>query len=559
VITPAELAARNTDLSGEAFTYLQRLTGSWGSLSDLSFSDLLLLVPLSRSTDGKLLVLGQIRPTTGATLLRVDLVGHVVEAADWPVADEALHTRKISVGTVSVAQVLPSVVVPGDGERGGTGTLSAERGLATALAGLEASRLQAELVSRDASPTGEVPVVGERAQLECLPVIYKGAVVAVVARVEPLGKRRTDRLERVYRDLYHRLAAMVAAGEFPHAGEEVMTEDAPRVGDGLLVTDIEGRITYASPNAMSALHRMGVSDVLEGHRLSELGVEETAVDTALASGRPVIEEAERRPDVIVLVHCTPLLNAGSVTGAMVLLRDVTDLRRLDRLLLTKDAAIREVHHRVKNNLQTISSLLRLQGRRLEEGKGRAALREAERRVRSIAVVHEILSHDPGDQVPFVEIVEALVRMTEDSFPSGQQISMSVVGDPGDLSADVATPLAVALAELLQNAVEHAFSEGAEESHQLNEVSDAGKIVGGHVRLLLANDGRQLTLQVRDDGRGVPEGFDIDHTTSLGLTIVRDLIQSQLGGNISIQSAGGTVVTIHVPLTEPAQQFGAWSL
>ena len=94
----------------------------------------------------------------------------------------------------------------------------------------------------------------------------------------------------------------------------------------------------------------------------------------------MIEEVERRPDVVVLVHCTPLLDAGAVTGVMVLIRDVTDLRRLDRLLLSKDAAIREVHHRIKNNLQTISSLLRLQGRRLDEGEGRAALREAERRV-----------------------------------------------------------------------------------------------------------------------------------------------------------------------------------
>jgi two-component sensor histidine kinase len=251
--------------------------------------------------------------------------------------------------------------------------------------------------------------------------------------------------------------------------------------------------------------------------------------------------------VIVLVHFTPLLDAGSVTGAMVLLRDVTDLRRLDRLLLSKDAAIREVHHRVKNNLQTISSLLRLQGRRLEEGEGRAALREAERRVRSIAVVHEILSRDPGDQVPFGEIVEALVSMIEDSFLSGQEIRISVSGDAGDLSADVATPLAVALAELLQNAVQHAFSDGPELSRKRDEVSGAGKTVGGHVHLLIANDGQQLTLQVRDDGRGVPAGFDIDRTTSLGLSIVRDLVRSQLGGNISMQGAGGTVVTIEIPL------------
>ena len=165
---------------------------------------------------------------------------------------------------------------------------------------------------------------------------------------------------------------------------------------------------------------------------------------------------ERRPDVIVLVHCIPLLFHGAVTGALILLRDVTDVRRLDRLLLSKDAAIREVHHRVKNNLQTISSLLSLQARRLEKGEGREALREAERRVRSISLVHEILSRDPGDQVPFGDIVGSLVQMAEDSVVSAQPIEIAVEGDLGDVGADVATPLAVTLAEVLQNAVEHAF-------------------------------------------------------------------------------------------------------
>jgi two-component sensor histidine kinase len=232
---------------------------------------------------------------------------------------------------------------------------------------------------------------------------------------------------------------------------------------------------------------------------------------------------------------------------MVLMRDVTDLRRLDRLLLSKDAAIREVHHRIKNNLQTISSLLRIQARRLKEGEGRAALREAERRVRSIAVVHEILSRDPRDQVPFDEIVDALVRMIEDSLLSGQDIRISVSGEAGDLSADVATPLAVALAELLQNAVEHAFTETADEPHRAEEEAGEEKVVGGRVLIWMDNDGRRLELQVRDNGRGLPVGFDIDRTTSLGLSIVRDLVRSQLGGDIAMRSARGTVVTIGVPL------------
>ncbi|HUC35507.1 MAG TPA: histidine kinase N-terminal domain-containing protein [Acidimicrobiales bacterium] len=544
MIAPAELAARHTDLSGEAFVYIQRMMGSWGALSDLSFSDLLLLAPLRRPNGGQWVVLGQIRPTTGATLLRVDLVGHLVEEQEWEGISEALRTGAISVGTISLSDVLPPPVGP-------VATIAAPGPSAPA------ARTEVPAPQSDSPPTGEVPAIGEHAQLECLPVRCQGAVVAVVARVGPLVERRKGRLERVYRDVYHRLAAMVAAGEFPNVSEEAITEDAPRVGDGLLVTDAEGRITYASPNAMSALHRMGVSEVVEGHRLSELGVEEAAVDAALATGRPVIEEVERRPDVIVLVHCIPLVVAASATGAMVLLRDVTDLRRLDRLLLSKDAAIREVHHRVKNNLQTISSLLRLQARRLDEGKGREALREAERRVRSIAVVHEILSRDPGDQVPFGEIVQALVRMAEDSVVSGRKVRITVSGAVGDLPADVATPLALALAELLQNAVGHAFSDGAKDHHEASgdhhEVPGVAAGGGGHVCVSLSSSRDELTLEVRDDGRGLPEGFDLDHTTSLGLSIVRDLVRSQLGGAMSMQNADGTLVRIAIPLARDGRQ------
>ena len=230
----------------------------------------------------------------------------------------------------------------------------------------------------------------------------------------------------------------------------------------MVLVDEEGRVRYASPNATNALHRMGMYSQIEGRRLTDLGIEESAIEWALASALPVVEEVERRPDVTVLLHCIPLLAQDDVTGCLVLLRDVTDVRRLDRLLLSKDAAIREVHHRVKNNLQTISALLRLQARRLPPGGGRVALFEAERRVRSIAIVHEILSREPGDQVPFDEIVTSLIRMAEDSVVLSRPVTFEVVGVLGEVPADVATPLAVVLAELLQNAVEHAFPDVADE-------------------------------------------------------------------------------------------------
>ena len=262
---------------------------------------------------------------------------------------------------------------------------------------------------------------------------------------------------------------------------------------------------------------MGVTTSVDNRSLSDLGVEEGAVARRPFDRQACHRGSERRPDVVVLVHCVPLLDGRNVTGGMVLLRDVTDLRRLDRLLLTKDAAIREVHHRVKNNLQTISSLLRLQARRLDPGEAQQALKEAERRVRSIALVHEILSRDPGEEVPFSEIVVSLVRMAEDSVVGPREVEIRVRGDLGDVSAVVATPLAVVIAELLQNAVEHGFPSGDPDKPDDN-TSENDNV--GHVELSLAHEKSALQIGVHDDGIGLPEGFDINATTSLGLAIVR---------------------------------------
>ena len=186
----------------------------------------------------------------------------------------------------------------------------------------------------------------------------------------------------------------------------------------------------------------------------------------------MIEEVERRPDVILMIRCIPLIARGELTGAAILIRDVTDLRRRDRLLLTKDATIREVHHRVKNNLQTISSLLRLQARRLDadEAQGRIALLEAERRIRAIAVVHDILAREATEQVPFDEIVPSLVEMIRETNTIPFPVTIEVDGGLGAVAAEVATPLAVAVAELLQNAMEHAFPEP-----QLGQASPAGAL------------------------------------------------------------------------------------
>ncbi|HVT76146.1 MAG TPA: histidine kinase N-terminal domain-containing protein [Acidimicrobiales bacterium] len=478
--TLAELARAHTKLGDDAIDHLQRLIRGWGMLADLCFGDLVLL---AEATDDDFVVLGQMRPSTSQTLHHDDLVGRKIPEADRPVVARAFRSGEIVEGEVGLGEL------------------------------------------------------ADRVRMQGIPVRRDGNVIAVMTREAPLSAtRRPGALERVYGDTFERFARMIVRGEYPFAAEDDVGEGTPRVGDGAIVLDASGRIEYASPNAVNALHRMGIHANVTGSRLDDVGVEETAVSRAFFAGKPVTEEVERPPDVVVQLRCLPLLHRGDVTGGLVLLRDVTDIRRRDRLLLSKDESIREIHHRVKNNLQTISSLLRLQARRLPSPDGKAALKEAERRIRSIARVHEVLSMDPGDQVAFGDVVRDLVRMAEESVVGGRHVEFRIEGDAGELHAEVATPLAVVISELLQNASEHAFPEDSGDDDAY-----------GLVTLTLHNDGHDLDVEVRDNGEGLPEGFSPESTDSLGLSIVTNLVTSQLKGTIDIRSDHGTVVELRIPL------------
>ena len=571
-IVPApDLIRRYTSFDVTERLHLESLMASWSLLADLSFSDLLLFAPVTRDSgegdeavpepaltspepgdleprepepgepalEGSALtppepgepepkesgipgvdrldafvVLGQIRPTTSQTLYEVDLVGQVESA-----------------------ESLPNLV----------------------------ESYQSGVIVRAEQPSEFVDTL---VRVTHIPVRHSGTVLGVLCRVwSPRTTRRRGTLERVYLDLFERLSVMVTDGLFPFVADDAAVEEAPRVGDGVLVIDAHERITYASPNAVNALHRASITSSIVGSSLALLGLETSAVDAAFSGKRPVIEEVERPPDVILMIRCIPLISRGALTGAAILLRDVTDLRRRDRLLLTKDATIREVHHRVKNNLQTISSLLRLQARRLDEAEatGRIALLEAERRIRAIALVHDILAREATEQVPFEEIVAALVNMIRETSTISFTVTIEVEGSLGDLSADVATPLAVAIAELLQNAMEHAFPEPWYAESSQSSAQESGSPAPGpapsgrqatpgtdaRVDLMLCEQPDALGVVVRDNGCGLPEGFDIDQTRSLGLSIVRDLVRSQLGGTIKMETDGGTVVRLDIPVSRRA--------
>jgi two-component sensor histidine kinase len=363
--------------------------------------------------------------------------------------------------------------------------------------------------------------------MKAIPVRHENITIAVLTREwVPDASRRPGQLETTYADIFARFVDMVSEGLFPFDGKVADAAVAPRVGDGVIVLDGNTRVRYASPNAVSALHRVGVSTNAVGQTLAELGVAEDAVRHAFERRESVIEEVEQTADVTLLTRAIPLLKRDGtsvrVSGGIVLLRDVSELRKRDLLLLTKDATIREIHHRVKNNLQTISSLLRLQGRRLQSEEAKAAVAESVRRIRTIALVHETLSREPGEDISFIEIVRPLMRLVEEGLQSADRpVRFVVKGDGGRLPATVATPLSVVILELLQNAVDHGFPEGSD---------------GGTVVVMLDNDDETLSVQVVNDGRGLADDFDLSSASGLGLSIVRTLVTTELAGQITMRRA-----------------------
>jgi two-component system, sensor histidine kinase PdtaS len=290
---------------------------------------------------------------------------------------------------------------------------------------------------------------------------------------------------------------------------------------------------------VSALHRMGIHTYADGMRLREIGFDEVGVTAAFDALVPVTEELERG-DASVLLRVIPLLDDGRADGALVLLRDISDLRRRDRMLVSKDATIREIHHRVKNNLQTIASLLRLQRRRLQSAEAQLAVAESEQRIRSIGIVHEILARETGEMVPFLEVVRPLVRMVEEAVVSPEmQLRFALSGDPGEIPGAVATPLAVVLNELVQNAVDHAFPRRDDET------------VTGTVAIRLARVDNELVADVIDDGVGLPPDFSLEQSKGLGLTIVDSLVTSELNGTLELSNHHGTRARLRVPLERVA--------
>jgi two-component sensor histidine kinase len=441
-------------------------------LADLSFADLVLWLPIrkdQKSWPEGYVAIAQIRPTTAATVFSNDLIGSTIAWGVRPRIDQALS----------------------DGE-----------------------------ILRDTEPEliGEIMI-----KEETIPVIFGGKTLAVISRHRNADLMRLpSKLELNYREIAHKIFQMVADGNFPIRNSIYNSESAPRVGDGLIRLDVNGTIFFASPNARSALSRVGYQNELEKENLGEVfaslkknGNQPTDESwQTLLSGkflrRAEFESQEGVIDILVI----PLTQGDDRIGAIVLLHNVTELRNRDRALITKDATIKEIHHRVKNNLQTVSALLRLQSRRVEDPIASAALSEAVRRVASIALVHETLSNQSSESVEFDQVFEQIIKNAIELNP--RKITFKKVGTFGFFDSKIATALSLVVTELIHNALEHGLSDSGES-----------------LTVEVNNDGNLYTVAVCDDGSGLPSDFNLEKSANLGLQIANTLTKNELNGSIKL--------------------------
>lgn len=476
-----ERLERNPHLQQADVEWIHALLGDWQLISDLAFSDLVLWFPdadegVIEPEGRSFIALAQARPSTTQTLIHRDVVGDRIRA----------DLRRM-VERAWVSQVE---------------TNSSDQGQPTPA----------------------------RTRVTAIPLVRSGRTVAAITLHFSVAALRTpSRMELAYRRCAADLMRMIAEGAWPDVAQEFTGySGAPRVGDGLLRLDLEGRISFASPNAVSALLRLGVQDSLEGRPLAGIGAElqratGVVVDESqpmMLTGRRAMRAELEAHGAVVTLRTIPLYQGKERFAALVLCRDVTELRRREKQLMSRDATIKEIHHRVKNNLQTVSALLRMQSRRMDSAEGREGLGRAMRRVETIAMVHDSLSQGLEESVDVDELMRRQLHLAAEMAQSDRTAETALVGSFGHLPPDMVTPLALVITEIVANAVEHGLPAGQEEypltvNLTVHRHADAA--------------GRQrLEIHLSDNGVGIP---DHDWEPGLGLQIVKTLVRGELSGSI----------------------------
>lgn len=301
--------------------------------------------------------------------------------------------------------------------------------------------------------------------------------------------------------------------------------------DGLMVVDGQKMIIAANNKAKHIFQVLNVTGII-GRRTNDVAINwplvGMVIDTGIAESKQFFMHGR-----LLIMKVLPVAVKEKNGCAIVILQDITEMHKKDEELLIKSAVIKEIHHRVKNNLQTIVSLLRLQERRTSNDEAKSILQDCIGRVNSIAVVHEYLSQQEDGLIDVGKVAKSIYQAIVTSMLNTEfTLETDFATDNVQLPSEKATSIALILNELLQNAIEHAF---------------AGRM-SGRLTVRFNDSGNCYELLIADNGVGLPADFDLQHSSSLGLKIIKTMTEADLKGSFTLTpiAEGGVLASVIIP-------------
>lgn len=484
-----DVVCRCSDLSESDIALLRKIRDEMPLLADISRADVLLYC---RVGPAQAIIVDQARPHSISPIYTESLIGRVVAPADEPLMFKALAHGRYSRGAHMVIAHGAPVVQEAHPIRNAEGKAIGALSIATNL----------------------------------------------------LEYERHHRRSRVFQRTLKRLQAIALQGDLK--GAEGLSPFGEH--DGIIVVDAQKRIQYVSGIATNLYRKLGYMERLLKRRLSTLDTaDEELVSLALREGRCIEKEVQegnrtwirkaipvvsREDGLAWLRTFLPIPpSEPRLVGVILTVHDATEARRKERELKIKSAMIQEIHHRVKNNLQTIAALLRLQARRTDSGEVQRILQGGINRILSIAVVHEFLSQYESGVVNIKDVSQRIIKqLIQGMMDSESRIQLDLEDANIYLPAQPAMACALVINELLQNALEHGYE----------------RRTAGTISVNLRDDGKRVTIEINDDGHGLPAGFDLTQNSSLGLRIVQTLVQDDLKGRFELRSGDGVSAIVTFP-------------
>lgn len=303
------------------------------------------------------------------------------------------------------------------------------------------------------------------------------------------------------------------------------------INDGIIFVDNNKLIFFANDAAKHIFSMMEIPNLV-GRHTNDVAINWPLIGMVMDTGIAE-EKGFTMHGLILKMRVVPIVPRPKAGNAVVILQDVTELQKKDEELYIKSVVIKEIHHRVKNNLQTIASLLRLQERRAVQEETKQVLHDCIGRVNSIAIVHEYLSQQDSGLIDVARVAKGIYNALIGSMLRPDfHLEASFVADEVELPSEKAVNVALIINELLQNAIEHGF-----------ENKHTGSLV---VSFMDKPAGYCLT--VFNNGHQLPEGFEMAGRKSLGLKIIKTMAEADLHGSFTLENTadGGVLATVLLP-------------